>query len=104
MKNNLLDSIFENFKEEFRSIVREEFKSELENISLPTATQPEKKLLTRLEAARYLRISLPILDELTNSGVIPGYRIGARGKRYKQAELEDALLEIKTLKKRRKAK
>lgn len=90
-------------EQEFRSVIRDEIRAGLQNFS-PSILPPEKKLLTRREAARYLLISLPVLDELTNSGLVRGYRIGARGKRYRQLDLDEALQEIKTLKNSKKHK
>lgn len=56
---------------------------------------PDGELLTRQQTAERLKISLPTLNELTKSGKIAGYRIGNR-VRYKSAEVQQALTQIKT--------
>jgi len=64
--------------------------------------KPETELLTRLETASILGISLPTLNEWTKQGIIPGYRISSR-VRYKRAEIMEAVTKINTLKYRRGA-
>lgn len=52
-------------------------------------------LLTRAETAKFLRISLPTLNEWTKEGIVIGHRIGNRVL-YKKLELENALTQIKS--------
>jgi excisionase family DNA binding protein len=54
------------------------------------ATQEEAQYLTRVEAAKLLKISLPTLHDYTKRGVISSYRIGAN-VRYKPADIDEAL-------------
>lgn len=58
-------------------------------------TRDEKVFLTRKETAKILRISLPTLNEITKSGVLPGYRLRGRVL-YKVSEIDSALSPIKT--------
>ena len=51
-------------------------------------------LITRLEAAKYLKISLPTLRSWTKSGYLIAYRIGKRAVYYKRDELDQALGKI----------
>jgi len=57
-------------------------------------------LRTRNEAAKFFRISLPTLNEWTKDGVVIAHRIGNRVL-YKQNELEEALIQIKSSKRNR---
>ncbi len=63
----------------------------------PQGTPQSPELLTRNEAAKYLGVSLPTLNEWTKTGVVKGYRIGSR-VRYKLPEIEVALKGIDTFK------
>jgi excisionase family DNA binding protein len=65
-----------------------------------SAIHPEQKqdeLLTRKEAAKVLGVSLHTLNEWTKAGRVQGYRIASR-VRYKRAELESSLKQIKSVK------
>ena len=64
----------------------------------------EKKIssiLTRQEAARMLNVSLPTLHFWTKEGIIKGTRIGSR-VRYRLTDIESALVDIESLKYKRK--
>lgn len=57
--------------------------------------KPESDLLlTRIEASKFLKISLPKLDEFTKNGELPGSRIGTR-VRYLKTDLINSLIKIK---------
>lgn len=62
--------------------------------SSSSLAQPLDELLSRTETARLLGISLPTLHAWTKSGIIKAYRIGSR-IRYKKAEIESSLKQIK---------
>jgi excisionase family DNA binding protein len=64
----------------------------------PTANPsiPEE-LLTRVEAAHLLGITLPTLREYTRRGIVKGYRLGAR-VRYKRSEVLGGLAPMATRK------
>jgi excisionase family DNA binding protein len=64
-------------------------------------TAPPEELLTRMEAAELLGITLPTLRDYTNRGLVTGYRIGTR-VRYKRSEVIDGLQAIRTSKNHRK--
>ena len=83
---------------EFKAMIEKAVRTVLDELKQQPPTTLE--LLTRVETAKYLGISLPTMAEWTNSGVIVGYRIGGR-VRYKKPDIENALLKIDTLKYRR---
>ena len=58
--------------------------------------QPEQpdEYISRKQAAKILKISLPTLSEWSKSGVVKGYRIATR-VRYKRRELEQAVKAMK---------
>ena len=58
------------------------------------------KLLSRQEAAIFIDVSLPTLNEYTKSGKVKGYRLGGKVK-YKESELLEAMNAIEPLKYRR---
>ncbi|MET6998708.1 helix-turn-helix domain-containing protein [Chitinophaga defluvii] len=97
MENLILSPIpLEQLKAVICDSVRMELSKRLDSINQPNQTE----LITRKEAAVFLGISLPTLSDFTKTGKIVGYRIGTR-VRYKRAELEQALNEIKSIKTRR---
>ena len=63
----------------------------------PHATPPPEGLLTRVEAAQLLGITLPTLREYTRKGFVTGYRIGTR-VRYRRNEVLNDLRRIRTAK------
>jgi len=88
--------------EQLRAFISDTIRSEISKLApvgnTPTATaQTDDELLTRQQVADRLKISLPTLNELTKNGKITGYRIGNR-VRYKAAEVQQALTQIKTSK------
>jgi len=60
----------------------------------------EIEFLTRKETAHKLGVSLVTLRKWTMEGIIPSYRISTR-IRYKRAEIEEALQQVKSLKYKR---
>lgn len=70
--------------------LEEELKSLKENI------QPKEpmELLTRKEAAEYLKVDLSTLWNWSKKGILPSYGIGNRVY-YKRSEIEDALVKLK---------
>ena len=82
--------------EQFKTEMSLSFKQEIANYFQTQTTQkPETELLTRKEAAKLLGVSLPTLSDWTKTGKVLGYRIATR-IRYKKAELETSLSQIKT--------
>ena len=55
------------------------------------------KILTRVETAQMLGVTLPTLHEWTKNGTIQGTRIGTR-VRYRMADVEAALKDIRNVK------
>lgn len=76
--------------EELKSLISEAIKSELTNQQSQPAPEKETVFLTRKEATKLLKISLPTLHEWTKSGKIPSTRIG-KSIRYNKQELLDAI-------------
>jgi excisionase family DNA binding protein len=63
-------------------------------------TEKKLKYLSRYEAAEYLDVSLPTLDDYTKSGKVKGYRLGKKIK-YLESDLINAMNAIEPLKYRR---
>jgi len=72
-------------------------KKELEKIrNIHPRPVHELKLYTRKEAAEFLSISLPKLDELTKEGKLKASRIGGDGdKRFRWEDLQEVLVGVK---------
>jgi hypothetical protein len=83
MENSIL---IRNIKvDELQDIIRIIIKEEIQLAS--TTKRNETKYLTRKEAATFLKISLPILNNYTKIGIVNGFRIGTRVL-YKAEDLE----------------
>lgn len=92
MQNVLLSPIsLEQFKTEISQSVKQELENHFRSVTTP---KPETVLITRKEAAKILGVSLPTLLDWTKTGRVTGYRIATR-VRYKRAELETSLTQIK---------
>ena len=66
-----------------------------------TVEKKVSSILTRQEAARMLNVSLPTLHFWTKEGIVKGTRIGSR-VRYRLTDIEAALVDIESLKYKRK--
>jgi excisionase family DNA binding protein len=78
---------------EFQAIVRELIVEALQGVK-PLKAEAAK-YLTRLEACKALKISLPTLSRYSELGLIPAKRIGNRIL-YSEEDLKEALKEIPT--------
>ena len=68
---------------------------------LDTATPPPpEELLTRVETAKQLHVTLPTLRQYTRRGYVKGYRMGNRVL-YKRSEVLNALQQMRTAKQTR---
>lgn len=81
---------------DLRTLLSETFRKELEVLNQEPKHQ-ENILLTRVETAKKLGISLPTLISYTNQGRLQSYRIGSR-IRYKKEEVENSLSKIQSQK------
>lgn len=89
-------------KEELTNLIAEAIKSELASFN-PIQKDYSNKLYTRKEVSKLLDISLPTLNEWTKNGTIRAYRIGnSKNIRYREKDIQNALIEIRTLKYARK--
>ncbi len=84
-------------EEMLRKVITELLKGKVYNGKSST------RYLTREETAKKLRISLPTLTNLTNDGILTGYKIGKRIL-YKESEVEKSLsdVEVKIFKRNRR--
>jgi excisionase family DNA binding protein len=84
----------ETIEKRFSNVVDQKFQQLL--LALQQSQAPhQKKFLSRKETAKRLGISLPTLNDWTKEGIVVGYRIASR-VRYKEDEIEAALIKIKT--------
>lgn len=84
--------------EELKQVLSDTIRTEIGKYNF--STPPETELITRIETATILGVSLPTLNEWTKNGVIPCYRINTR-IRFKKHEILDAVNNCKTIKYRR---
>lgn len=76
--------------------VKNEFLEHLQNLSPPDKSTNDE-LLSKKQAAIFLKMSLPTLSKLVLEGVIPCRRIGSN-IRFKKSELENSLTEVRNKK------
>jgi excisionase family DNA binding protein len=88
--------------DEFRALISDTVRAEMQKNCISEPKPETELLITRLETAKILGVSLVTLNEWTKQGIIPGYRISSR-VRYKKAEILNAVSQIQTLKYRRGA-
>jgi excisionase family DNA binding protein len=86
--------------ESFEELVMTIVKRELELFANEHFKPQKKEYLTRKEVSELLKVSLVTLNYWCKNGLLRSYRIGNR-VRFKSAEIEAALKEVKTLKYRR---
>ena len=84
--------------EDIRAFIVEAVADQFKKCQLNKPAEPEK-LLTRNEVSKSYGISLPTLSEYTKKGIVKAMRVGTC-IRYKQCDLENALIEVKTSNKR----
>lgn len=91
MENSIL---IRNLKvEELQDIIRSIVKEEIQQAA--TVRRKETTYMTRKEAATFLRVSLPTINNYTKAGIIKGFRVGYRVL-YKLEDLEMNLNAIVT--------
>jgi excisionase family DNA binding protein len=82
--------------EQLKTEISEDVFKKVASLIQTAHNQPKQtEFLTRKQAAELLGISLVTLSDWTKTGKITGYRIASR-VRYKRAELETSLSQIKT--------
>ena len=74
---------------DIEAVVRKVLDDILDDLKLQKS-EDSIRLLTRTEAAKMLRISLPTLADWTRQGMIPAQRIGRRGL-YAISDIENTL-------------
>ena len=85
-----MDNIFISLSEErLREIVEESVTNCISRQKISAQKEP-MELLSRLDTARYLKISLPTLDKLTKTDKIIAHRVG-RKKMYRLSEIQKCL-------------
>lgn len=84
------------YRDNYERSIREIFREELESVRrIREAPSINESYLTRKEAAKRLRISLPTFDEYVRRNIILAHKMGCR-IRVKESDLEKALKAIKT--------
>lgn len=71
-------------------------RADMDNATPP----PPEELLTRVETAKQLHVTLPTLRQYTRRGYVKGYRMGNRVL-YKRSEVLNALQQMRTAKQAR---
>jgi excisionase family DNA binding protein len=85
-------------KEQLSAIVGEAVRAQLqEHLPAIQQTTPETHLLTRKEAAKFLAISLPTLNEWSKNGLVIAHKCGVKVY-YKKSELEQSFKQMQTRK------
>ena len=80
-------------KTELENLIESKIKAQLEELVFPKLGGKDT-LLSRKEAANYLKVSLPTLDKWTKYGLIPVKKFGST-KRYSINELKKTIMDEK---------
>ena len=93
MQTNNITQLHDITPEEFKESILSDVRAELKNLSqhFKPVTPPE--YLTRQETAAILKVSLVTLSDWNKKGILKPYRLGNL-IRYKQKELDEALIRI----------
>jgi excisionase family DNA binding protein len=83
--------------EDLEKIIRSSISEALVILAKEESQKRDKIYGTRKELAKYLRISLPTLHNLTKSGILTSYHVGSRVL-YKWDEIEMAVTELDSIK------
>jgi excisionase family DNA binding protein len=95
--NNRKTILFEIPMEELKSLISEAIKTELDKFPILNLQSESSELISRKEAAKMLKISLPTLSDYVMRSIIPAYRIG-NSIRLKKCEVVNALERIQAIK------
>jgi len=88
--------LYSSSKDELKGIIAETLKEELK-MFFKKDTTPDNRMLTRKEVSKMLGVSLPTLNSWTKEGIVPAVRINS-SVRYRMAEVESAMKDIKSIK------
>lgn len=97
MKELILNSIDE---KELRALIKEVLIETNQNKIPKEQNRSGSLLLNRFEVVKFLKISLPTLNNWTKQGILQSYRIGNRVL-YKESEVIEALRATRNLKYKR---
>jgi len=96
MQNILLQSLN---KGEVQELISEAVKAAMEKyisyVTIPPMKDKSVPLLSKKEAAAYLKISLPTLSKYINIGYVKAYTVAGTRMRFKPADLDKALVELR---------
>lgn len=84
---------------ELQTLISAALRAELSNFNPAPKEQEQTAFLTRKQASNRLQCSLVTLGKWTKTGAVTGYRISGR-VRYKSNEIENALIQMQTIKAR----
>ena len=83
--------------EELKNLISEVLKKELEKFPSNNSPPQDPEFISRRDAAKLLRISLPTLSDYIFRSILPAYRIG-NNIRLRKDEVLNALEKIQTIK------
>lgn len=83
--------------EDLQTLISETIRKELEKLPGNNSPPPPQEYISRKEAAKLLRISLPTLSDYIFRSILPAYRIG-NNVRLRKDEVLNALEKIQTIK------
>ena len=86
--------------EELQNIISEAVKTEIGKLPKVNHSDQFHEFISRKEAAKFLKISLPTLTDYIMRSIIPAYRIG-NNVRLRKDEVVNSLVKIDTIKHRK---
>jgi excisionase family DNA binding protein len=94
MEQNNITQVHGITPQQLKESIISDVRVELNNITQNFQPKKQPEYLTRKEVAKILKVSLVTLSDWNKKGVLKPYRLGNL-IRYKQSEIEEALIAIK---------
>jgi excisionase family DNA binding protein len=94
MEQNNITQVHGITPQQLKESIISDVRVELNNITQNFQPKKQPEYLTRKEVAKILKVSLVTLSDWNKKGVLKPYRLGNL-IRYKQSEIEEALISIK---------
>lgn len=95
MQSLLIQSVSKaELQELIKDSVEQAVKNCLSSLVLPTSQENHGQSLSKKEAAKYLKVSIPTLTKYVKEGFVKAFRLGGARMRFRASDLDKALVEL----------